>query len=58
MQATRRVANSQTAGFPSAFHHCAAVLRMTLGATTPDPKSRTVFDQVIDHYDEHEEYEL
>jgi hypothetical protein len=38
--------------------HCAAVFGMARGASTPDAKTRALFDQAIDYYDEHEEYEL
>jgi hypothetical protein len=45
-------------GFPFCLYHCAAVLGMARGASTPDAKTRALFDEVIDYYDEHKEYEL
>jgi hypothetical protein len=45
-------------GFPFCLYHCAAVLGMARGASTPDAKTRALFDEVIDYYDEHKKYEL
>jgi hypothetical protein len=45
-------------GLPFCLYHCAAVFGMARGASTPDAKTRALFDDVIDYYDEHKEYEL
>ena len=45
-------------GQPFCIYHCAAGFGMARGASTPDTKARALFDEVIDYYDEHTEYEL
>jgi hypothetical protein len=42
-------------GIPFCIYHAAAAHGMARGASTPDEKTRALFEQVWDYFDEHEE---